>query len=129
MLLAQVEDERVPESVAENVVKGVAGLAFVERDHLAVRSDMDGLVAVRELDLDVVVLADEALRDDGLLRALSGSGRERDGTGGDRGGSEESGEDGEEGEDLHDVGRLRATIESAANDGNERRANRRHELR
>ena len=28
MLLAQVEDERVPEPVADNVVKGVAGLAF-----------------------------------------------------------------------------------------------------
>lgn len=82
---------------AAHVDRGAVGALALGDD--AVRRDVRGVVAARGHELDVVVLADEALVCDGLAGALGGaSGADESRV---RGGEEGSG-DGDQSEELHD---------------------------
>ena len=82
---------------AADVRNGAVGALALGDD--AVRGDMRGVVAARGHELDVAVLADEALVRDGLASALGGAG------GADEAcvrGGEEGGGDGDQSGELHD---------------------------
>ena len=85
---------------AADVVDGaVAGLTLGQFN--AVRRNVGGVVAVRDGELDIVVLADEALVRDGLARAMDGAGGADEGSRDTSCGGRKGGKEGKQSEDLH----------------------------